>query len=616
MKSRSGFVLLIISSLLISLATSADAVGKITMDPNTPEALAKASVKEGFWTADERLAQKVGVQAKRQTVCSIISQISENTGVKIDTGISEQDWQVRDRKMIIFAKEMPLANLMQSIARVMKFDWMRTKSSGVYSYRLYMDRNTLINAEAQAYREEERFRREQSQKREAIADELKSVADLSDADMAKLKAEDPMMYALAKSGMASSLGEVFSNMPDMLDSFIDGSVTHISAATTSDETRSAMLGVAKGIVRLTPGISDVSEDNLSSNPDILQEISVQPAYDSDSENVASNILSRFMLGEIDFKYMRIDSDGNDLGESEFGFPIFDPSTSIGSAFGRAMADAMDVGSTNIKNGYSINLKLDPDEMKKVNFGEPVVEHEKDLDIPGEVDFSQNGKDRADPLLFEEKLEKLAEATGLNVVSDCFTDEINDLSSGKQPAKAVLQGLEIVNTYNWWKRGSTIELRDRYWFRKRSLEIPEAWLVKWRDNFKTTGTLDIDDLAEMAVLVGESAQYKMNITKDEILGGDTLRWLLQQHKSFLRFYATVSSTQRAALYTKEGLDLASLPRDQKQNAAKYLNWWDGKSSVAIKGTKNDVNKQFVYSFVEQNINIESITTPKYSPLKTE
>jgi len=47
--------------------TPAGAVGKTTVDPNTPEAAAKAPADEGFWTADKRLTKQVTFEAQRKT---------------------------------------------------------------------------------------------------------------------------------------------------------------------------------------------------------------------------------------------------------------------------------------------------------------------------------------------------------------------------------------------------------------------------------------------------------------------------------------------------------------------------------------------------------------------
>ena len=91
---------------------SAAAVGKITVDPNVPGAEAAEDTPK----PDTRVAEKITYQAKKKTVLAILTDLTELTGVTLKAGYNTKDWQVRDRKMNIFAKDIPLAQIMNSIA--------------------------------------------------------------------------------------------------------------------------------------------------------------------------------------------------------------------------------------------------------------------------------------------------------------------------------------------------------------------------------------------------------------------------------------------------------------------------------------------------------------------
>ena len=71
-----------------------------------------------------RLMQKITYEAKLKRTADH-RDLSEMTGVKLVAGARESDWPVRSRKMNIFVKDVPLYELMDSIARVMKFRWSR-----------------------------------------------------------------------------------------------------------------------------------------------------------------------------------------------------------------------------------------------------------------------------------------------------------------------------------------------------------------------------------------------------------------------------------------------------------------------------------------------------------
>jgi len=457
-----------------------------------------------------------------------------------------------------------------------------------------MDRRALADAEAQGYRQEEQFYQKQRQKRESLADSLGDLANISDEDLANLKETNPMLYALTASGIAGSLRQVFDNVPGMREAFINNSAMSVSIKDAPEQTRNAMLGIAQGILKMSPGSDRPTANALAENPEILLEVSVKPPFNA---NDAESMISRFTLGEIDIMYKRINSDGSDMGPCEEGFPILDSETSFGKSLGGLFAKALDTGS--LPNVWSINF--DPKELMQQDFGEPLAKHGNDVIIQGEVDFSL--KEKYEPLRLDDKLAKFSDATKLNVVSDSFaTDTLCDF--GKLPAVKFLEGLELINSCNWWKRGTTIELRNRHWFYKRSLEIPEYYLEKWRKQVEDTSTLDIDALADMAVLVGDDRQYKMNIAQDETLNNDSLKWLLQINSRILTFYATLTQSQRAAISTQAGLDLSTLTSAQKKN--EYLNHWDGKMVV----TKTAKGKQLEYCFIRDGKTISQITTPKY------
>lgn len=580
------------------------AVGKITVEPNTISSAAQ-SQETSFWTADNRLAQNVTLEAHRKTVLSIISDISSQTGVKINVGFNSKDWQVRDRKMVIFAKDMPLLELMQSISRVMKFKWQRTKADGTYSYRLYMDRKAVIEAEAESARAEERYYKEQQEKREKLADRFKGLSKLSKSDLAKLREDDPMSYSLAASGLAGALEQLFSEAPEALDAFISGSEMFIPRGNSSASLQSAITSVAQAVMRFKMDSSMPSAEEIAYNPQMISEIRLY----LNNPNEESNLFTQFTEGQVGVMYAR--SPG---GDTEFGFPIMDPESSVGKGIGKALAQVMETGSTDAMN--NISIKIDPKEMQQNNFGEPIVEHKEKLVVKDEIDVSKIKLNAIPTDRYADYLAKFAEVTKLNVVSDSFPKSNSFNMNGNYQAGAFLKSLELLNDYNWWKHGSIIELRDRHWFRKRSLEIPEVWLECWRSAFQETGTLDIDDLADMAMLVGDTDKYEANIIGDPALDCDSMKWAIRQSTQFLRFYSILSATQRKAIYTHEGLDLSDLSPALSESAASCICWWDGKSPAVIKGTRSSSGKQFVYSFTEGDRIVSYITTPEYKPRKAE
>jgi hypothetical protein len=132
--------------LLIAFSVSALAVGKVTTDPNAPGApVQKDTQNDG---TDARLAKKLTYSTPMKTVSAILEDLTKSTGIIFRSGYNSKDWQVRDRKMTISVRDVPLSQLMNSMSRVMKFKWERSGAEGEWAYRLYMDRRTLLDAEA------------------------------------------------------------------------------------------------------------------------------------------------------------------------------------------------------------------------------------------------------------------------------------------------------------------------------------------------------------------------------------------------------------------------------------------------------------------------------------
>ena len=603
---------LLLALLLLTTLMPAAYAQKTTIDPNTAEAKSKLESPDSFWTTDKQLSQKVTYEARRNTILSILTDINELSGVKLKAGYNSNDWQVRDRKMNIFVKDIPLSDLMQSIARTMKFKWDRSERDGVYKYRLYMDRRTLLEAEGQAYRAEEKYNQEQKKKREAFADKLNDLDNASSEDLAKLRETSPMLHAISSSGMGSSLKQIFDGVPGFRDAFINSKEMRLNFSDMSQSMQKAMLGIAQGIARMSPD-SDISADRLGANPEILSEVSLQHSRDNASQ--VDNILSRFELGEIDFIYKRISADGSDMGSSELGFPIFDPDCGWSKAMGKAMIQLMEC--PDAEKNLSISCKIDPDELAKFDFGEPQVKHIHDeQELKNELDYDKITKDKKIEHL-DDLLSILTQQTDFNVVSDSLDNATPPALSGKIPAIGVFDCISMVNSYNWWQHGSIIEMRDRYWFKKRALQIPEMWLEKWRDTFKTTGTLGVGDLSDMAVLLTKKGQYEFNIKGDQILDNYSVKSALDISRAFLEFYNTLNSYQRAALNADSGLDLAALSSEQRQSAKKCIYWWNGTSEYIIKCSSRKDGDFTLYDYTGSDGNrVSWIRTPKYVALKDD
>lgn len=585
----------------------AQGTGKTTVDPSIKYGKpATAEPEVDLEGKDERVAQEVTYEARRKTVAGILADLSKATGISLRAGINEQDWQVRDRKMNIFAKDVPLASLMNSIARVMKFRWSKEEKDGSIVYRLWMDRKTLLAAETQWLREQERLAQEQAERRQAMFETYSKLDAASEQDLARLKQENPYLYLSKTTGIASSLGQLFSEAPAALEALAAGTNVSLSAASLSPGAQQAAVATARELARLQ---SKMSGGRHKMPEDFGQNTqSLQIEINRWQEHLGGSPMAGMMLGDIS-----ITCDGQHVE-----LPIFDPESDVAKAFGKIALRAMeeDASFEEIIRDSAGELIQVMQKAIKDDSGDPEIEHPEDPALDRKVKFKVESQRLDD---YQAALSKAAE---MAVVSDSFGEfgmprELLPVGEKETTIREFLDSLTRAYHYNWGKQGSIVEFRDRNWFRKRAAQLPEAWLAAWRETLKNNGTLEIDDLAQIAALSQE--QLQMNILADDVLravGAASMR-----QRELLRVYGALTEGQRAALFSETGLDLKTLSPDQWQLVSKLVSRRDGSflsnpdAALFLFAKRTPVDTHFSYEFRLQSTEVEDplqwqVDTPTY------
>ncbi|MCL5104653.1 MAG: hypothetical protein M1133_11160 [Armatimonadetes bacterium] len=602
---RRVFVLLLTSLLMIICPAMAFAE-KITVDPNTPQAVKPVEQTD---KPDERLAQKVTYEARRKMVSSILTDLTEKTGVTLKAGLSEKDWQVRDLRMNIFAKDVPLADLMSSIARVMKFKWEIGNKDTVRTYRLFMDRKTLLDAENSKLREEQQREQMLAKKREKMLNEFARVDKLSPQELEKLKQDNPFMYVAATSGMAGPLAKFFQEVPMATEALATGQELSLGAGSLSPIAQQALVQSMIAMAQLRSKMGDRRAnipDDFASNPG---QISVQlNRHYEDSKN---RPMGHSMLGEIT---MRVDDQSIDM-------PFFDHDSTLAKMLGKAIIKSQeeDRPMDEVMRGMQGEMmSAVVSDIKKDDSGEPAVEHPEDPDL--DVKIKLKPKENR----LEEIEAALADASKMAVVSDSFGQQMGMLGRGyisdeEMSVREALEKIAETRHYNWDKRNGVIELRDRNWYRKRLAQIPEARIEAWRETLKKTGTLDLDALVHIAALNQE--EFNDNITSDEDLMRCNITGVYFGNRDVLRAYGALSESQRSAVFSANGLNLAILSPDQWNQLEKLItqrnpSYLQGEQDViTLHATRTQQGKLFDYAFTISSADdlppiVWRFTTPEY------
>jgi len=144
--------------------------------------------------------------------------------------------------------------------------------------------------------------------------------------------------------------------------------------------------------------------------------------------------------------------------------------------------------------------------------------------------------------------------------------------GKQPLYKVLIGLEKCDL-GWELDDDALRVRPRNWALRRSYEIPESFIARYKDLLDKQGELTLDDIGDIAVALTDG-QIGNTLLADPDLG-----WLfnsvfgdLGQGKTMVRLYGSLTAPQKSALSTEAGLPFSQLTTEQ----------WDRVSSLISSG----------------------------------
>lgn len=535
-------VLSVVGVLLCLTACTAVA-DKITIDPNTGM-VADATSR----TDNTPAVVRVSVEEKRQTVAAILTELSEKSGVALRAGINQSDWQVRDRKMTIYCKDLPLSNLMNSIARVMRFTWRREQAEdGSVFYRLYQDKKARL--------EEERLRVEYKQaetdRRRAALNRFGELARLSALQVEALKSENRFDYVMAESGVAKPFSEFLAEVPGALEALAARESLDIPAGSISSE---ALKLLAEAAYKMPQDWLSSSRPGPFDEDKLLQEQEKMVIHINRDVGRTRSMEFRF-LGDISV-----------TGSSQWlWINIIDPDGKSGTMVGHLDTDYLPKPATPL-----------PDPLKPAGGS----------DIPG---LTQVVKVTVDPKEISDVQVALAKASGLSVVSDSYGKACSNVPNAPMQLGQLLAQIGKGFDCDWKKQGATIEFTDKKWFLKRLDDIPAAWLESWRKTIKETGTLGLAELSELAALTFE--QYTANVQPDDVIQScGQFRYDFTPLNPTARFAASLTSAQRAAILTQQGIDAGTLSPAQWEHLRRQWDTYEGPppdpQGLTLRGWRED------------------------------
>lgn len=547
---------------------------KITVDPNENRSLEPVESHE----IDPRLAQKVTYEAWNAPLKTILADLSESTGVTLYSGFSLQDWQVRDRRMNVYVKDVPLAQLMSSIARVMKFKWSVNNDPTPPTYRLISDRKLLAQLQAEATRRQNAFKAEQMKRRAGLADALAKVAEMSDSQIAALEQSNPYLYLCGTTGVAKLTTQLLAEDPRIRQAYLNADKNAlIQTETFGQSTQELCAKALQGYAQYDRAKSLPADLDSLFNYQFNITMMAEPDELSQQRQLTDfGGLAAYILRDNN-GYHRIGGlrDPYDESTQTWAKAIMSTSDERGKRLGEYYESITNLSATQRTEDIAYYLMYDP-----------VIKHSDESELQKDVDVAvtdevqksvikqieASGDVAADRLWYQAVLRLAADVSGLNIVSDSFGVVLDEQKV--LPFKGTLQALvdRVGETFlcNWEKHGPVIEICRRDWFKRRSSQIPEEWTKPWRIELEKSGILSMVNHAQMIALTND--QIEENIATDDLLGKATgPRWDYNNQRGFLRFYLHLTDHQRKLIFTEDGLDPHQLNPDQWRYYTEMFNY---------------------------------------------
>jgi hypothetical protein len=442
---------------------------------------------------DARLDQKVSVTAWAEPLEDLLAQLSRQTNVQL----LFEGCDVGDQRVHVILNDQPLRRVQTLLAEDLDLYWRRERKGAAYRYVIFQDlRSRKQEAELRS-RAREQF--EEGVRR--LVDSLK----LTPEQIEKLRGQS--------AGWARRLTDPGRRRAVELLS---------------------RLGPSRWDRLMETGRVEMPFESLSpADQELVRQYVEVSNQQRDREDEARGTPGENHIGDVA-------APGGKVRIVVFGGVPAGPDSTLD--FEIAPADGR-------LGGHGLGLGFADDERRALReaFTPPGFEKKKRNPPPGggpRVTVTWKKK----PERWEEVLKSVAEAAGLEVVSDSFLyqwwEENMDLPEAAalagRPLEEVLDRIAAPYFYAWRREGEVYLFRNRNWFLEKQHNVPERDLRRWRELAKTTGRVGVEILVDLAPLSRRQLRNVRNagIPTDSVLA----------HQAVLRLYAALSPLQRERLQT--------------------------------------------------------------------
>lgn len=491
--------------------------------------------------SDARLDRKVTYEARCESVHKVLEDITAQTNVPLRCGTSKRNWQVRDRRVTMFVKDMPLKDFQKALASVLHFSWTTFDGKSGRSYRLVQTASQRVEELVETPERPTLVLKKQTARMKAAISGIESITSLSKEDVDRLKTSDPMLYVLAKHPIGKATANLLSNLPpeakEALLAQTDYAVQVDELSPEAREAARAFVEAADDFAsRVDPDFAEAKKRPIDLDGRVIR-------INADQMPDSSDVMQWSYLGTI-----VIDAGRYGL------FPIMDPKSAATRAMGRLYAQILDGASPKKVFGNETGDRALIEAMIETGEFDGLKRDDPDLDNTVKLDVKQTG------VRFIDALAALSKASGLQIIADHFDPDpsLEDLNA-ENKLGATVQRFAILADKKVTKDGNVLLFEDRQRIEKRSWEIPRDLITRVKEAV-ADGTFNLDDAAAVAQLTDAQIMHTLGRSpapEMETLVGCAGLYCYGKIARMLRLYGSLSASQRALLSSEEGIPVSNL-----------------------------------------------------------
>ncbi len=532
--------------------------------------------------ADPRLDKRITISVAHTKLEDVVKQLFEQSGVEIKAGTGARDWKVRERKVTIEAKDVRLGTVLDQLSKLLGFYVSKSGKKDEWAYTFWQDMKARLLESEMLNAEREALAQRSVAMRQSALDTAADALKLSPEEAMKKKDTDPWLAYLGGTkdgrGYASLLDYLGGNFPIERDLMLRGKKTTFPLENLPPYLQQALDDTRMG------GFMAMATDNIPPEAQEMfkgltaYELTVMPMTGmggGEQEMSAAGFGGMVMM----MAKMPKEFGGGGM-DSEFGggfpmgmFPLSGSDTLMGKICGKMLLSVEDgpkdgdIGSRMSKTAEEMGdpaaLIADTMARESPTEKEPPTDPEllKEVELGELPTFSMTQADSDSPKSIGKEVVAISKAIGKPVLLESFIGSMPIslyVKAGKQPLYKILIGAEKAG-YTWTFGDGTLRLRPDDWALRRSYEIPESLMARYRDILTRNGEFTLDDLATIVIeltddqidnTLAKEPEFLFPLASLRNFGSGGTRELL-------RLYGSMTGPQKGTLTADAGLGFSQL-----------------------------------------------------------